>query len=58
MKLEGLVNDVKDDVTARAYEKLKQEIIVKSDERHVEEDMFVGKNLEGRHEPKTKESRK
>jgi len=57
IELEGLLNDAKDDVTARTYGKLKREMIAKSDERHVEEDMFVGENLEGRREPKTKRSR-
>ena len=56
IELEGLMNDINDDVTARAYEKLKQEIIAKSEERHVEEDMFDGENLEGRHETRTKRS--
>ena len=51
------MNDINDDVTARAYEKLKREMIAKADERHVEEDMFVGENLEGRREPKTKRNR-
>ena len=46
IELEGLLNDVEDsdDVTARTYEELKREMIAKSDERHVEEDMFVGEN--------------
>ena len=57
IELEGLLNDVEVDVTARTYGKLKREMIAKSDERHVEEDMFVGENLEGRREPKTKRSR-
>ena len=58
IELEGLMNDINDDVTARAYEKLKREMITKSEERHVEVDMFSGENLEGRHEPKTKRRRK
>ena len=48
IKLEQLMNDINGDVTARTYEKLKREMIAKSDERHVEEDMFGGENLEGR----------
>ena len=48
IKLEGLVNDVQDDVTARTYEKLKREMIAKKQKMHVEENMFGGKNLEGR----------
>ena len=56
IELEGLLNDVKDDVTARTYGKLKREMIAKSDETHVEEDMFVGENLEGRRELNTKRS--
>ena len=51
------MNDINDDVTASAYQKLKQEIIAESDESYVEEEMFVGKNLEGRQEPKTKEAK-
>ena len=54
IELEGLLNDVEVDVTVRTYRKLKREMIAKSDERHVEEDMFVCENLEGRREPKTK----
>ena len=56
IELKGLLNNVEDDVTARTQEKPKREMSLKSDERHVEEDMFVGENLEGRHEPKTKRS--
>ena len=48
IKLEGLVNDVEEDVTARTYEKLKREMIAKKQKMHVEENMFGGKNLEGR----------
>ena len=58
IELEGLLNDVEVDVTARTYGKLKREMIAKSDARHVQEDMFVGENLEGHREPMTKRSRK
>ena len=47
IKLEGLVNDVEEDVTARTYEKLKREMIAKIEKVHVEDDIFAGKNLEG-----------
>ena len=56
--LEGLMNDVEDDVTARTYEKLKREMIAKIEKIYIEKDMFGGKNLEGRNYPKTEWSRK
>ena len=56
IELEGLLNDVNDDVTACTYEKLKQEMIAESEERHVEEEVFGGENLEGRDQPRTKRS--
>ena len=56
IKLEGLTSELKSTDTAREFEKLKRDIIAKSEERRGEEPIFGGKNLEGLDQPRTKRS--